>query len=138
MDWPAWRADLFDPRKIPFSYRGSFYAISWLAEDGAFWLRNLRGGDEQTDLGRLFRLAVLAEPGQVADWSLAPDGLTVTAGAGVLRFVFDGPDRIIVAGQGLGLRLSAGNARYSYAQQAADHIHICHARQDLRCNIAAL
>ena len=139
MDWPAWRADLFDPQKVPFSRRGSFLAISWIAGDGAFWLRNLRGGDENTDLGRLLRLEVVDLSGQVVQpaWTLTPDCLMAQAGDGVLRFAFDGPDRIVLAGHGLRLRLRAGESRYSYAQQGADHVHICNARQDLRCNIAA-
>jgi hypothetical protein len=133
MNWPAWRADLFDPRKVPFSRRDSFVAISWIEEDGAFWLRNLRGGDEHTDLGRMLRLEV-SEP---AEWSLTPDCLTAQGQRGVLRFSFDGPDRIVLAGVGLGLRLTAGASKYNYAQAATDHIHLCIARQDLRCNVAA-
>ncbi len=139
MDWPVWRADLFDPRKVPFSRRGSFIAISWIKEDGAFWLRNLRGGDEHTDLGRMFRLEALDAAGDAvnAEWHLTPDCLTVQGGSHVLRLSFDGPDRISIGGQGLGLRLRAGAAKYNYAQQAMDHIHLCIATQDLRCNIAA-
>lgn len=137
--WPHWRADLFDPRKVPFSTHGSFVAVSWIAEDGAFWLRNLRGGDEHTDLGRMLRLEPLDAAGTAieADWTLAPDCLTLRSASGELRLSFDGADRISLAGQGMGLRLRAGASKYNYAQAEADHIHICIARQDLRCNIAA-
>lgn len=139
MDWPHWRADLFDPRKVPFSTHGSFIAISWIAEDGAFWLRNLRGGDEHTDLGRMLRLEALDAAGTAteADWVLAPDCLTLRSAGGELRLSFDGADRISLAGQGMGLRLRAGSSKYNYAQTEADHIHVCIATQDLRCNIAA-
>jgi putative isomerase len=139
MEWPNWRADLFDPRKVPFSRRGSFIAISWIAEDGAFWLRNLRGGDEHTDLGRMLRLEALDGSGKVveADWRLAPDCLTLRHGFAEIRLSFDGADRISLAGQGMGLRLRAGPSKYNYAQAGADHIHVCIATQDLRCNIAA-
>ncbi len=137
--WTNWRADLFDPHKVPFSRRGSFHAISWIGQDGAFWLRNLRGGDEHTDLGRMLRLEVLDASGAVqeAAWRLTPDCLTAHNAAGELRFSFDGPDRISLAGTGLGLRLRAEAAKYDYAHAAADHIHVCIATQDLRCNIAA-
>ncbi len=135
MDWPDWRHDMFDPRKVPFSCRGSFIAISWIDGDGdgAFWLRNLRGGDEHTDLGRLLRIEV---PG-ATDWHLTPDCLTARGPGGAVRFAFDGADRVVIAGQGLTVRLRAGASRYNYAQGSGDAAHLCIATQDLRCNIAA-
>ena len=127
---------LFDPRKVPFSTRESFLCISWL-KDG-FWLRNLRGGDEHTDLGRLLRLEVLVDGlPVVADWSLAPEAMTARTARGNLRLSFDGADRIVLAATEVGLRLSSGASQYNYAQAAADHIHICIARQDMRCEITA-
>lgn len=134
--WADWCADLFDAKKVPFSRKESFLAISWLAEDQAFWLRNLRGGDEHTDLGRMLRLTVLDAQGDPVDaaWTLHPDCLSASIGAAWLRFVFDGPDRIAVAGHGLGLRLQAGASKYNYAQ-GRDPVHICIARQDMRCNV---
>ena len=138
-DWPDWRADLFDPHKVPFSRRGSFIAISWLAEDGAFWLRNLRGGDEHTDLGRMLRLQVLSPQGLPieADWRITPDCLSARTGKGMLHLSFNGPDQISLAANGLGLRLQAGASKYNYAQAAPNHIHVCIATQDLRCDITA-
>lgn len=133
LDWTEIRQDLFDPRKVPFSRRGSFMAITWIEEDGAFWLRNLRGGDEGTDLGRMLRLQVLSE--DQVDWSLAPDCLTASTVKGQLRFVFDGAARLHLQGSGLGLRLSAGQGKYNYAQGDHQAVHICIARQDLRCNV---
>lgn len=133
MDWPAWRGDLFDPRRVPFSCRGSFAAISWIEEDGAFWLRNLRGGDEHTDLGRLLRIEVAAG----SAWHLTPDCLTARGAGGHLCLAFDGPDRIVIEGQGLDLRLRAGASKYNYAQAEGTDAHLCLATQDLRCNIAA-
>ncbi len=137
--WPNWRADLFDLRKVPFSRRGSFLAISWVEQDGAFWLRNLRGGDENTDLGRMLRMELLDAAAGVVDaqWRLTPDCLTAHHTLGALQFSFDGPDRICLAGNGLGLRLWAGASKYNYALASAEDIHVCIARQDLRCNIAA-
>ena len=138
MDWPDLRADLFDPQKVPFSRRGSFIAISWLAEDAAFWLRNLRGGDEHTDLGRMLRLDLLDTQGAIIDaqWSLTPDCLTARTRDGAIHLSFDGPDRLVFRGNGPGLRLSTGASKYNYAQSAPGHVHVCIARQDLRCNIA--
>ena len=136
-DWPDWRADLFDPRKVPFSRKESFLAVSWLEADGAFWLRNLRGGDVDTDLGRLLRLTVLDAAGApvAADWRLTPECLAAEAGGGWLRLSFDGADRLCLAGQGLGLRLTAAGGKYDYAQ-AGPPVHICNARQDMRCEVA--
>ncbi len=125
---------MFDPKKVPFSYRESFLCISWL-EDG-FWLRSVRGGDEHTDFGRLLRLEVL-EDGQpcTPEWSLEPDALTARTAKGHLSLAFDGAERIVLQAQGLGLRLSSGASPYNYAQEAADHVHISIARQDLRCEV---
>lgn len=131
-----WRADLFDPHKVPFSCRGSFHAVSWIAQDNAFWLRNLRGGDEDTDLGRLLRLTVLCPDGTPvqADWTLHPDHLTATTPHGTLHLTFANPDRLDLSGTGLGLRLETGASKYNYAQPG-NPIHICIATQDLRCNV---
>lgn len=138
MNWSHWRGDLFDPRKVPFSVHGSFFAISWIAEDGAFWLRNLRGGDDNTDLGRLLRVEALDAHGQPvkAEWLLAPDCLTLRHKGGELCLSFDGSDRIVLAGQGMGLRLAAGPSKYNYAQSDGASVHVCVATQDMRCNVA--
>lgn len=49
-DWPH-GAPTCSIREKCRSRKESFLAVSWLAADGAFWLRNLRGGDVDTDLG---------------------------------------------------------------------------------------
>ena len=126
---------LFDPQKVPFSTHQSFLCLSFL--DGQLWLRNLRGGDEHTDLGRMLRLEVLQDGAPCTlDWTLSPGALTARAGASSLAFSFDGPDRIALHSQGLGLRLSIGSSKYDYAQQAEGRTHISLARQDLRCDVA--
>ncbi len=126
---------LFDPAKVPFSTHQSFLCLSFI--DGALWLRNLRGGDENTDLGRMLRLEVLSQgvPCQPI-WSLTPGALTATLDGANLAFSFDGTERIALHAQGLGLRLSSGSSKYDYAQMAPDHCHISLARQDLRCDVA--
>ena len=125
---------LFDPRKVPFSTHQSFLCLSFL--EGALWLRNLRGGDEHTDQGRLLRLDVVADGALVAaDWTLTPGALTAHVGTAWLALSFDGSERIVLEAQGLGLRLSAGSSKYDYAQDAGDHLHVSLAAQDLRCDI---
>lgn len=136
--WPDWSAGLFDPRKVPFSCRGSFLAVSYLAGDKAFWIRNLRGGDEGVDLGRMMRITVVDKDGAAVECAVAiePDGMTMRSAAGRLELAFDGPDRIVLAGEGLGLRLETGPGKYNYAQESDGAIDLCVARQDLRCRTA--
>ena len=126
---------LFDPQKVPFSTHQSFLCLSFL--DGALWLRNLRGGDEHTDMGRMLRVEVLENGTPCApEWALTPGALTARLGTATLAFSFDGTERIVLHAQGLGLRLSSGASKYDYAQAAATHTHISLARQDLRCDVA--
>lgn len=136
--WPDWSAALFDPRKVPFSRRGSFLAVSYLSEDKAFWIRNLRGGDEGTDLGRMMRLTVVDKNGAAVDCAVAiePDAMTFQHPGGRLELAFDGPDRIVLAGEGLGLSLETGPGKYNYAQECDGAIDLCVARQDLRCRLS--
>lgn len=128
-------ATLFDPRRVPLSRRESWLCLSWIAEDGAFWLRNLRGGDERTDLGRLFRIDL--QGGDDARWTLAPGALRVEAGGGWLEFAFADTDTLAIAGQGLTLQLSLQSRHYDYAQRLdGDAAHVSCARQDLSARIA--
>lgn len=130
---------LFDPHRVPLSRRGSFFCVSWLEEDGAFWLRHLRGGDERTDLGRLFRLNPLDDGGQPTNgrWTLEPDALSFHAEAGGhLHLAFADADTLALSGTGLGLRLNLQSRHYDYAQRLADGaIHLSCARQDLSARI---
>jgi len=129
---------LFDPLRVPLSRRESWLCLSWIpedgAEEGAFWLRNLRGGDERTDLGRLFRLQLPAD----TRWTLAPGGLRAEAGGGWLAFAFADADTLAIAGQGLPLWLSLQTRHYDYAQRLDDGaVHVSCARQDLSARVAA-
>ena len=129
--------NLFDPQSIPFSMNGSFLAISWLREDQAYWIRSLRGGDENTDLGRLLRIKIqnpkdgFFEP----DIQLTTDCLTFGRGEHYVRFVFANRNCILVEGQGLKLVLELGTGKYNYMQIEGPTAHICQARQDMQCNI---
>lgn len=128
---------LFDPRRVPLSRRESWLCLSWIAEDGAFWLRNLRGGDEHTDLGRLFRLDLPGVDAAQARWTLAPGALRVEAGDGWLEFAFADADTLAIAGAGLALRLSLQSRHYDYAQRlAGGAVHVSCARQDLSARVA--
>ena len=61
---------MFDFAHIPFSRFGRFLTISQM--DGQVWLRLVKGGDLRPSLGRLCRIV------GPADWTLAPDVLTLT------------------------------------------------------------
>lgn len=135
--WPGWRADLFDADRVPFSRRGSFLAVSRLAEEDGLWLRSLRGGDEHTDAGRLFRLEVLDPGGTPVPHRamLAPDCLTLETPVGAVRLAFADADTIAIEGDGAGLRLTLQPQSYDYAQRLPDRIRISQARQDLSADV---
>lgn len=131
---------LFDPQRVPFSRRESWLCVSWLAEDQAFWLRNLRGGDEHTDLGRLFRLQPLDAQGRAVQgaWTLQPEQLSFAAeGGGSLQFAWADADTLTLQAQGLGLQLTLQSKRYDYAQRLAERtVHVSCASQDLSARVA--
>lgn len=133
--WPHWRSSLFDARRVPFSCAGSFLAISWIPDDRAFWIRSLRGGDENTDFGRL--LKVDADGSDLdCQYLLTPDCLLFGDKAGrCIRFSFAGPDRLCIESRGLGLRLEARAGKYNYVQATEDGVQLCIARQDMQCRI---
>lgn len=130
---------LFNPRVVPLSRRGSWYCVSWIAEDSAFWLRQLRGGDEHTDLGRLFQLLPVDAEGREVqgEWRLQADSLSFQAETGALHLAFADADTLALQGRGLGLHLSLQSKRYDYAQRLDEQaVHISCAGQDLSARVA--
>lgn len=131
---------LFDARRIPFSRRCSWLCVSWIEEDQAFWLRNLRGGDEHTDLGRLFQLQVLDAGGGAMPpdrWVLQADALSYRCDAGELQLAWADADTLAIQGRGLGLRLTLQSRRYDYAQRLNERaVHVSCAGQDLSMRVA--
>ncbi|WIT12569.1 hypothetical protein PFX98_02885 [Paucibacter sediminis] len=136
----ATAVNLFDPQRVPFSRRESWFSVSWLAEDQSFWLRHLRGGDEHTDLGRLFRLQPVDAEGQALQgiWSLQPDQLSFHAeGGGSLQFAWADADTLALQGQGIVLQLTLQSKRYDYAQRLSEGtVHVSCAGQDLSARVA--
>ncbi|MBT9456446.1 MAG: hypothetical protein IV097_07475 [Burkholderiaceae bacterium] len=133
------RLNLFNPRSVPLSRRGSWLCVSWIAKDSAFWLRHLRGGDEHTDLGRLFKLLPLDGEGRAVHgtWSLRPDSLSFHAEGGELHLAFADGDTLALQGRGLGLRLTLQSKRYDYAQRLSEQaVHVSCASQDLSARVA--
>ena len=128
---------LMDPQRVPFSRRESWLCVSFLSEDGAFWLRNLRGGDEHTDLGRLFRLTPVDAAGQALQgaWRLSPEALSFYSEAGYLALAFADADTLAIACHGIALSLSLQSKRYDYAQRRPDALHISCASQDLSARL---
>jgi len=129
--------ELMDPQRVPFSRRESWLCVSYLAEDHSFWLRNLRGGDEHTDLGRLFRLTPIDAAGQPlqGDWRLSPEALSFHCAAGQLALAFADADTLALSAQGIGLSLTLQSKRYDYAQRLPDALHISCASQDLSARL---
>ncbi len=135
-NWRGWHARLFDPRKVPLSIAGSFLCVSWLSEDQAFWIRNLRGGDEHTNLGRLLRLALPADLERAA--VLHPDALVFAGGSGAsLSIAFLSPDSVAIRSRNCPIRLRSAAGKYDYAQAHGSGARVCVARQDMQCGILA-
>lgn len=136
--WPDYEARLFDASKVPYSTALSFLTISVL-EDGALYLRQMRGGDEHNDAGKLLRLELLDDTAQViaAELALYPDCLCLrpqTASHGDPRWLalsLGAADFLGIQAQGLGLRLSMQAQNYDYLQHLGQHIKISSARQDV-------
>ncbi|MBT9492777.1 MAG: hypothetical protein IV107_10610 [Paucibacter sp.] len=126
-----------NPQLVPFSRRESWFCVSWLPEDQAFWLRHLRGGDEHTDLGRLFRLTPIDAAGQPlqGQWALRPEALSFRCEQGCLELAFADADTLALTASGLGLRLSLQSKRYDYAQRLPGAVHISCAAQDLSARL---
>ncbi|MEJ6006921.1 hypothetical protein WG899_15320 [Paucibacter sp. AS339] len=129
--------ELMDPQRVPFSRRESWLCVSYLAEEHSFWLRNLRGGDEHTDLGRLFRLTPIDAAGQPLQgvWRLSPEALSFSCAAGQLALAFADADTLALSAQGIGLSLTLQSKRYDYAQRLPDALHISCASQDLSARV---
>lgn len=130
---------LFDPQRVPFSRRESWLCVSWIDEDQAFWLRHLRGGDEHTDLGRLFQLQPLDAEGRAVQgqWQLQPDVLSFRTADGELQLAWADADTLAVQARGLGLQLTLQSKRYDYAQRLGERaVHVSCASQDLSARVA--
>lgn len=138
MTWPGYQAHLFDAHKVAYSTALSFLAISVL-DDGNLYLRQLRGGDERNDAGKLVKLELTDEAGQLipAAISVYPDHLclrprTCNASSEACLYISIGTGDVLgVSGHGLGLRISMPALNYDYLQQLEQHSKISHARQDV-------
>lgn len=105
---------LFDPLKVPFSRRERFLTLSVM--DGALMLRSVRGGDLRPSLGRLARVAFLAEGVEVApELRLRPGCLEAVHGGARVRFAIGEGERLHVEGAGLTLAIRLEGSRYDYA-----------------------
>lgn len=133
--WPHCDPALFDPRKVPLSVADSFLCVSWLEQHQGFWIRNLRGGDEGTDHGRLLRLAIPDEFS--GDANLAPDCLSFGRhGVGRFALAFHDAERIVIRSERSPIVLETAGGKYDYLQSAGSFAQLCIARQDLQCAIA--
>lgn len=136
--WPAYSRHLFDAKKLPYSAAQSFLAVSYLS-DGALYLRQLRGGDERNDDGKLLKLELLNAAGEVIEsraeiypdhLRLIPQTSAYAIDAGLCLSIAAG-DFVAISANALGLRLSMQALNYDYVQQQVGHLQISHARQDL-------
>lgn len=135
-EWPGWDARLFDPHKVPLSVAASFLCVSWLAKDKAFWLRNLRGGDEHTNQGRLLRLVL---PEELVDGvRLFPDALEFNgSNESALHIAFLDAETLVIKATNCAIHLQSAAGKYDYVQSDGNRARLCVARQDLQCEMLA-
>lgn len=112
---------LFDFAHVPFSRAGRFLTISMMAVPGhpdrrAPYLRHVAGGDERPSLGRLCRMEFLDRAGHPVEpeFTLLPQSLTASTGAGSVTFAIGQGERLHLRGQGLSVRLHLEGSRYDY------------------------
>ena len=107
-----------DISKVPFSRFGSYISISDMKRfpggskrEGVF-LRDLHQGGEQS-----FRLEVTHNGSSVPFTVVAePTLLTLVSDAGTIEICFQGPDRLRVRGNGVGLNLMADDGAWAVQQ----------------------
>ena len=111
----------FDLAQVPFSRFGSYTALSHLSAHGArpegLYLRSVRGavpGPEHMQIA--FRLQPLAGDNPVAYRAIASaTHLRLETETGFVELCLPDADRVLVRGQGAGLRLTATPGRFDHA-----------------------
>ena len=129
---------MFNIKKIPFSRYGSFLTISPLFkkdERDHLYLRSVRGGDIDNDFGRIFKLDLINNCGDVIDYEVEMTAaeLKLKSDEGYVKFCISDKSLVYFQGKGVGLRLSRKGGSYDNAIEIdRDRYRVNCAKQDLR------
>lgn len=128
---------MFDINKIPFSRYGSFIAISpvWNKEDNDLYLRSVRGGDIDTDYGKIFRVELIDNNENKLEYKtvMSEVELKLECDKGYVKFCFDDYNTLRVYGENIKLRLSMIGGSYDYATEALNNrIRVNSCTHDIR------
>lgn len=113
-----------DIQEIPFSRRGSFFAISYLNHSNSVWIREVRGGDESPST--LFELVIdgMTDVNSESflskyDFEVSETSLKVTEKetTNQLEMIFPRADQLRIKNQGLNVELKADKVRYDTFNQ---------------------
>lgn len=113
-----------DIQEIPFSRRGSFFAISYLNHSNSVWIREVRGGDESPST--LFELVIDGMKDVKSesflskyDFEVSETSLKVTekGTTNQLEMIFPRADQLRIKNQGLNVELKADKVRYDTFNQ---------------------
>lgn len=95
-------------KEIPFSSYGSFWVISgdW-GKTNHLFIRNIRGGDEIENAGRIFKLLPIDEAGQEISYMtiMTETELKLVSSCGEVKFCISDRETVRIWGNNLGLKL---------------------------------
>lgn len=99
---------MFDIKKIPFSRYGSYIAISTLWDSDDLYIRTVRGGDINTNHGKVFKIETVDNNGDNVPYEvdMKEHVLTLSCDNGYVKFCIDNVNNLRVYGKGIGLKLT--------------------------------
>lgn len=107
-----------DINKIPFSRFNSFLTISPLwNDDGFLYIRTVRGGDMDSDCGKVFKICTLNSNGEVIPYRviMSEIELVLETDCGRVRICFEDGNTIRWFGENIILRLEMSSGSYDNA-----------------------
>lgn len=107
-----------DINKIPFSRFNSFLTISPLwNDDGFLYIRTVRGGDMDSDCGKVFKICTLNSNGEIIPYRviMSEIELVLETDCGRARICFEDGNTIRLFGENITLRLEMSSGSYDNA-----------------------
>lgn len=113
-----------DIREIPFSRRGSYFAISYLTQEKKLWIRDVHGGDESPST--LFELLIDGDSSIYEEKFLEKYDVVINEISLVIRekdsekqleIIYPKSDQMRIKNQGLKIQLRADKVRYDTFNQ---------------------
>lgn len=131
----------FNIKDVPFSKRGSYFAISYLLEGSNYeeglYIRNVRGGDDR--ISHLLKIDMVYE-GKVIDYRIIeePHKLTLESHYGSIYFSLEDNNTLRLKGSGVTLRLKGPKGYYDNIVNLGDYYELNAYSEGLRLGIVPL